>query len=233
MPSSTGPRTVRPSSRSIVNRSIVRRVAGAAGQRERRRADQGRGRSQGLSRCRRGPTSIRSASRYNAARRHAPARRHAAWPALPRGWALQVVRSRSWTWSTWSGAPGRRAPAPMASPTATALHRAWNCLEDQRMETAVVSDAPRKAAFFTPMVMTEHMKTLDFMAANYPLLVWRRYLPSKLRARGPSAVHRAPRRAGRALRPRPRPRRHQVRHGHRRRRRCGRPCASTTCCCRT
>ena len=61
------------------------------------------------------------------------------------------------------------------------LHRAWNCLEDQRMETAVVSDAPRKAAFFTPMVMAMHLRSLDHMAANYPLLVWRRYLPIKLR----------------------------------------------------
>jgi hypothetical protein len=61
------------------------------------------------------------------------------------------------------------------------LHRAWNCLEDQRMETAVVSDAPRKAAFFTPMVMAMHLKSLDHMAANWPLLVWRKYLPMKLR----------------------------------------------------
>ena len=60
------------------------------------------------------------------------------------------------------------------------MHKAWNCLEDQRMETAVVSDAPRKASFFTPLIMTEHMKTLDFMAANYPLFVWRKYLPDRL-----------------------------------------------------
>lgn len=49
------------------------------------------------------------------------------------------------------------------------------------METAVVSDAPRKAAFFTPMVMAMHLKDLDHMAANWPLLVWRRYLPERLR----------------------------------------------------
>jgi hypothetical protein len=62
-----------------------------------------------------------------------------------------------------------------------ALHTAWNCLEDQRMETAVVSDSPRKAAYFTPLLMTEHCSTLDKMAANWPLLVWRRYLPDRLR----------------------------------------------------
>jgi hypothetical protein len=67
-----------------------------------------------------------------------------------------------------------------------ALHTAWNCLEDQRMETAVVSDSPRKAAYFTPLLMTEHCSTLDKMAANWPLLVWRRYLPNKLRTQARS-----------------------------------------------
>jgi hypothetical protein len=61
------------------------------------------------------------------------------------------------------------------------LHRAWNVLEDQRMETAVVSDSPRKAAYLTPMVMTTHMASIDIMVANYPLLVWRRYIPRRLR----------------------------------------------------
>ena len=59
--------------------------------------------------------------------------------------------------------------------------RAWNCLEDQRMETAVVSDSPRKAAYITPLILTEHVSTIDNMAANYPLLVWRRYLPKRVR----------------------------------------------------
>ena len=61
------------------------------------------------------------------------------------------------------------------------LQRAWNALEDQRMETAVVSDSPRKAAYFTPVIMTEHCETIASAAANYPLLVWRRYLPKRLR----------------------------------------------------
>jgi hypothetical protein len=62
-----------------------------------------------------------------------------------------------------------------------ALHTAWNVLEDQRMETAVVSDSPRKAAYLTPLIMTEHVSTVDKMAANWPLLVWRRYLPDRIR----------------------------------------------------
>jgi hypothetical protein len=61
------------------------------------------------------------------------------------------------------------------------LQRAWNALEDQRMETAVVSDSPRKAAYFTPVVLAELAETLDAAAANYPLLIWRRYLPKHIR----------------------------------------------------
>ena len=58
---------------------------------------------------------------------------------------------------------------------------AWNALEDQRMETAVVSDSPRKAAYLTPMVMVEMIETPGKAAANWPLLIWRRYLPKHLR----------------------------------------------------
>jgi hypothetical protein len=61
------------------------------------------------------------------------------------------------------------------------LQRAWNALEDQRMETAVVSDSPRKAAFFVPMVLCELLNTVDKATGNYPLLVWRRYLPKHIR----------------------------------------------------
>lgn len=61
------------------------------------------------------------------------------------------------------------------------LHKAWNCLEDQRMETAVVSDSPRKAAYFTPMIMLNHTATVNHAAANWPLLIWRRYLPVSIR----------------------------------------------------
>ena len=62
------------------------------------------------------------------------------------------------------------------------LQRAWNGLEDQRMETAVISDSPRKAAYLTPMIMTELTDTPEAAVANWPLLIWRRYLPRKMRA---------------------------------------------------
>ena len=60
------------------------------------------------------------------------------------------------------------------------LHRAWNSLEDQRMETAVTTDSPRKAGYFTPTVLGELCATVDDAASNWPLLVWRRYLPAKV-----------------------------------------------------
>ena len=62
------------------------------------------------------------------------------------------------------------------------IQNAWNALEDQRMETAVVSDSPRKAAYFTPLVMTELVNRPDRALANWPLLIWRRYLPRDIRS---------------------------------------------------
>ena len=67
-------------------------------------------------------------------------------------------------------------PLPFAK-----LHRAWNALEDQRMETAVVSDSPRKAGYFTPMMLSELAETPEKASANWPLMVWRKYLPRKIR----------------------------------------------------
>ena len=61
-------------------------------------------------------------------------------------------------------------------------HHAWNLLEDQRMETAVVSDSPRKAVYFTVMVMDEMCDTPEKLLANWPLLIWRRYMPKAVRA---------------------------------------------------
>lgn len=60
-------------------------------------------------------------------------------------------------------------------------HKAWNILEDQRMETAVVSDSPRKAAYITPVIMTEMTDTVNAAADNWPVLIWRKYLPAKIR----------------------------------------------------
>ena len=64
--------------------------------------------------------------------------------------------------------------------TTKKLHRAWNALEDQRMETAVTSDSPRKAGYFAPMILSELAYTVDAAASNWPLLVWRRYLPENI-----------------------------------------------------
>lgn len=68
--------------------------------------------------------------------------------------------------------------------TGRELHHAWNCLEDQRMETAVVSDSPRKAGYFTPMILSELATTTTTLAANWPLFVCRRYLPERIVAEG-------------------------------------------------
>ena len=61
------------------------------------------------------------------------------------------------------------------------MHRAWNALEDQRMETAVVSDSPRKAGYLTPMMLSELAYSPEMACANWPLMVWRKYLPRKIR----------------------------------------------------
>ena len=49
------------------------------------------------------------------------------------------------------------------------------------METAVVSDSPRKAGYFTPMMLSELANTPEKAAANWPLMVWRKYLPKHVR----------------------------------------------------
>ena len=65
--------------------------------------------------------------------------------------------------------------------TAGEMHRAWNAMEDQRMETAVVSDSPRKAGYLTPMMLSELAYSPEVASANWPLMVWRKYLPRKVR----------------------------------------------------
>lgn len=60
------------------------------------------------------------------------------------------------------------------------LHWPWNCLEDQRMETAVVTDVPRLASYFTTMIV-EHIVKGDGAERSWLLLAGRTYLPTVLR----------------------------------------------------
>ena len=78
------------------------------------------------------------------------------------------------------------------------LHRSWNSLEDQRMETAVTSDSPRKAAFFTPLIMMELAETPEMACANWPLFIWRRQPRRRGRGWWPSTRSRTARRSRRA-----------------------------------
>jgi hypothetical protein len=59
------------------------------------------------------------------------------------------------------------------------LRGAWNILEDQRMESAVVEESPHIATYFTGMVL-ELIATDERLASNYPLLCGRWYLPTEL-----------------------------------------------------
>jgi hypothetical protein len=88
-----------------------------------------------------------------------------------------------WTmpWPTLAEVVKRDHPQVFGTASWQNFHRAWNILEDQRMETAVVSDSPRKAAYFTPMILAEFVSTKDNAAANYPVLAWRKYLPRHIR----------------------------------------------------
>jgi hypothetical protein len=81
---------------------------------------------------------------------------------------------------------GDKAELPMHADGLSAMQKAWNGMEDQRMETAVVSDSPRKAIYFTPMILTELMGNPNAAKNNWPLLVWRRYIPRHLRDRARS-----------------------------------------------
>lgn len=76
------------------------------------------------------------------------------------------------------------------------LQVAWNCLEDQRMEAAVVRATPRIATYFTPMVlsyvladtraqgyMSGHQKQAVDALGPWLAVAGRDYLPHDLRAR--------------------------------------------------
>lgn len=67
------------------------------------------------------------------------------------------------------------------------MHRAWNTLEDQRMESAVVAESPVIAKYFTIMVARWILRqasasgTSQIPAEQFLLTAGRRYLPSKFR----------------------------------------------------
>lgn len=77
---------------------------------------------------------------------------------------------------------GSSAPDP-------SYHGVWNVLEDQRMENAVVNDSPIIADYFTTMVLQHLLDEKKFarmgdrtFAAQWLLIVGRRYLPSSIRS---------------------------------------------------
>lgn len=60
------------------------------------------------------------------------------------------------------------------------LMRAWNVLEDQRMETAMCSLSPVLAKYFTSIVINVVINKND-VSSNWPWLAGRTYLPSSIR----------------------------------------------------
>ncbi len=60
------------------------------------------------------------------------------------------------------------------------LHWAWNCVEDQRMEQAVVQDVPRLGTYFTQMIV-EHILGKGDNERAWLLLSGRTYLPRSVR----------------------------------------------------
>jgi hypothetical protein len=61
------------------------------------------------------------------------------------------------------------------------LHWAWNCLEDQRMETAVVKAVPVIASYFTKMIAVHILAKDEALPTAWLLLAGRRYLPTVVR----------------------------------------------------
>jgi hypothetical protein len=65
-------------------------------------------------------------------------------------------------------------------PNITEVMRAWNILEDQRMETAVVNTSPIMARYLAPLVLANvSVKGEEAMA--WPWIVGRKYLPKEAR----------------------------------------------------
>lgn len=66
----------------------------------------------------------------------------------------------------------------------SALHRPWNMLEDQRMESAMVKAVPRLASYFTSMTLAHIIDQSDdeSVSVSWLLLAGREYLPSEVRS---------------------------------------------------
>lgn len=68
------------------------------------------------------------------------------------------------------------------NPPHNVLHRMWNVLEDQRMESAVVASVPRIAGYFTRMIAEHILGNEDGWDRSWFLLAGRQYLPVEVRA---------------------------------------------------
>jgi uncharacterized protein YegL len=65
--------------------------------------------------------------------------------------------------------------------------QAYNCLEDQRIETLFTSKYPSTIDWFTATILIHFVDKPEAFNASYPLLRGRRYLPVELRARSRNA----------------------------------------------
>jgi hypothetical protein len=67
-----------------------------------------------------------------------------------------------------------------APPSITLVLRAWNILEDQRMETAVVNTSPVMARYLAPLVLA-NVATPGKEEMAWPWVIGRKYLPKEAR----------------------------------------------------
>jgi hypothetical protein len=61
------------------------------------------------------------------------------------------------------------------------MHWAWNCLEDQRMEAAVVKAVPLISSYFTKMIGVHILSKKESLATAWLLVAGRRYLSTAVR----------------------------------------------------
>lgn len=67
-------------------------------------------------------------------------------------------------------------------PDVSSCRNAWNVMEDQRMEMAVVRESPVISRYFTVMVLKHILSSVSADDTAYILLIGRRYLPKSVRA---------------------------------------------------